>query len=311
MLPAAAPAITAPPTQYVQAGTEVSFKISADSVVPVALSAIDVPAGATFDAASGRFDWSPMPNQQGSYDVTFAATTAAASTTHTVHMEIGSGAPVIDAPQQLTCSPGAIGRIRGRWLGPVDSTASPAGHSMELDGTRVIVNGAYAPVLGASQTQATFLCPSGAAGDPIQVVLETPSGTTEPISGIMQVATPILLSTGDDSQGWISFSGTSALATVRDARTAGQPAQPGDLLSLRASGLGNNLPFLVKIGEVYAEILSNMPDPDNAGARLIQIKLPPSTAFGSSVPVQLELTLPDGHRITSNTVTIAAEPVQQ
>jgi len=132
-----------------------------------------------------------------------------------------------------------------------------------------------------------------------------------PSAALCRLLPPILLSTEDDSQGWISFSGTSALATVRDARTAGKPAQPGDLLSLRASGLGNDLPFLVKIGEVYAEILSNMADPETAGARLIQIKLPPSTAFSSSVPVPLELTLPDGHRITSNTVTIAAEPVQQ
>ncbi len=64
VLPAAAPAISAPPTQYVQAGTEVSFKISAESVVPAVLSAIDVPAGATFDTASSEFDWSPMPNSK-------------------------------------------------------------------------------------------------------------------------------------------------------------------------------------------------------------------------------------------------------
>jgi uncharacterized protein (TIGR03437 family) len=311
VLPAATPAISAPPAQYVQAGTEVSFKISADSVVPVTLSATGVPAGATFDAASGRFDWSPKPNQQGGYDVKFAAATAAASTTLTVHLEVGSGAPVIDTPQQLVCSSGAIARISGRWLGPVDPTAAPAGTFMELVGTRVKVNGAYTPVLYTSQTQVAFLCPSGAGGDTLQAVLETPSGATEPISGSIQVATPILLSTGDGSQGWISFSGTSDLATVRDVRTAGQPAQPGDLLSLRASGIDNNLPFLVKIGEVYAEIQSSMPDPDTAGVRVIQIKLPPATAFGNSVPVQLELTLPDGHQVTSNTVTIAAEPVQQ
>jgi uncharacterized protein (TIGR03437 family) len=311
VLPAAAPAISAPPTQYVQAGTEVSFKISADSVVPAVLSAIDVPAGATFDTASGRFNWSPMPRQHGSYDVKFAATTAAASTTLTVHLEVGSGAPMIDSTQQLMCSPGALGSLHGRWMGPVDPAAASAGHSVELDGTRVKVNGAFVPVLGVSQTQATFLCPSGAEGDPLQVVLETPFGATEPITGSMQVATPVLLSTADGSQGWISFSGTSALATVRDARTAGQPAQPGDLLSLRASGFDDNLPFLVKIGEVYAEILSSMPDPDTAGVRVIQVKLPPATAFGNSVPVQLEVTLPDGRRMTSNTVTIAAEPVQQ
>jgi uncharacterized protein (TIGR03437 family) len=252
-----------------------------------------------------------MSKQQGSYDVKFAAATAAASTALTVHMEVGSGAPVIDAQQQLVCSSGAIASISGSWLGPVDPTAAPARDTVELAGTRVKVNGAYVPVLYASQTQAAFLCPSGAQGDSLQAVLETPSGVAEPISGSMQIAAPVLLSTGDGSQGWISFTGTSDLATVRDARTAGQPAQPGDLLSLRASGLDNNLPFLVKIGEIYAEIQSNMPDPDTAGVRVIEIKVPPATAFGSSVPVQLEVTLPDGRQITSNTVTIAAEPVQQ
>jgi uncharacterized protein (TIGR03437 family) len=125
----------------------------------------------------------------------------------------------------------------------------------------------------------------------------------------LQAVNPVLLAAEDSSQGLIFHSDTTELATVRDVRSAGQPAQPGDSLAIRATGLGSGNPGLVKIGGVYAEVLSIARSTDAAGVWEIRVTVPSSLELGDAVPVQLEIPSAQG-QLVSNTVTIAVEPVR-
>jgi uncharacterized protein (TIGR03437 family) len=66
---------------------------------------------------------------------------------------------------------------------------------------------------------------------------------------------------------------------------------------------------LVKIGGVYAEVLSIARSTDAAGVWEIRVTVPSSLELGDAVPVQLEIPSAQG-QLVSNTVTIAVEPVR-
>jgi uncharacterized protein (TIGR03437 family) len=303
--PASGPAISVPQDQFIQFGTPVNFKVTARSGEPVAVAAKDLPTGASFDSKTGRFQWTPLKSQQGSYDVKFTA----ASETQTVHMEVGPGTPVIRDSSQLACSAGAIASLKGMWLSDGDASADASGASMELSGARLKVNGAYVPVLFASQSQVQFLCPNGTAGEALEIVLETSSGATQAIQTAMRAASPSVLSIDNSAQGLILLPERAKVAAVRDVRTGGEPAQPADSVSIRATGLGNNLPLVVKIGDAYAEVGSITPVDGAAGVWEIHANIPSGVTFGDAVPVRLEVES-NGQTVESNTVTIALEPVR-
>ena len=308
---ASGPVIRAPLNQLVKYGTPIDFKVSVNSIDPAPLAAAGLPAGASFDNATGRFDWTPGINQQGAYDVTFTTKGPAAAATRTVHIDVDAGIPSISNASKFGCSPSAVANLSGKWLGPDEPAADPSGNSTELGGTTVRVNGTLVPLLYAGKTQASFLCPAGAPGDALQIVLETPSGATTAFNTTTQAATPFLLSAGSGKQGLIFVADTTELATVRDVRGAGQPAQPGDSLSIRATGLGENLPVSVKIGDAYAQVLSIAPVENAAGVWNIRVAVPAAPNFGDAIPVQLEMASSDGRPITSNSVMMAIEPVRQ
>ena len=308
---ASSPVIHVPPQRLVQYGTLIGFKVSAGSSGPAVLSVDNLPASASFDPLTGMFAWTPSSNQQGAYDLTFTAKGPAGSSSKPVHLEVDAGLAVIDNASGFACSPGAIGTLTGKWLGPDEPVADASGSSTELASIRVRVNGAPVPVLYAGQTQISFVCPRGTAGDALQIAVDTAAGSTETLQTTMLAANPMLLSAGNGSQGQISLNGTTQLATVRDVRGAGLPAQPGDVLSIRATGLGDSLPVTVKIGGAPARVLSIVPAADAAGVWEIQAALPAAPDFGDKVPVQLEMATPDGSPLQSNIVTMAIEPVRQ
>jgi hypothetical protein len=86
----APPIITAPATQKVAEKAALTFMVTTADAdgLPLTLSAQSVPLGATFDAASKTFTWTPDYGQAGSFDVSFTATdgtlSASARTTITV-----------------------------------------------------------------------------------------------------------------------------------------------------------------------------------------------------------------------------------
>jgi uncharacterized protein (TIGR03437 family) len=302
-IPGSGPAISVPGDQFVPFGKAVNFKVTASAGEPAAVKAADLPAGASFDPATGRFEWTPLESQQGSYDVKFTS----ASENKTVHIEVGRGTPVVSESSQLACSPGAVANIKGMWLSDGEA-ADPSGASAELSGARVKVNGVYAPVVYASQTLVQFLCPNEAAGTALETVLETSSGAAPAIRTDMQAVSPVVLSADSSAQGLIVLPERAKIAAVRDVN-GGEPAQPADSLLIRATGLGNDLPVAVKIGAAYAEVGSITPVDGAAGVWHIRANVPAGVTFGDAVPVRLEVQS-NGQTVESNTVTMALEPVR-
>jgi len=68
--------------------------------------------------------------------------------------------------------------------------------------------------------------------------------------------------------------------------------------------------LLVRLGDVSVGVESVQAVSGYAGAYGIQVRVPAAMTFGT-VPVQLQMTMPDGHQIGSNSVTAAFEAVRQ
>jgi uncharacterized protein (TIGR03437 family) len=319
---AVGPVLTVPDKQNAKLGAPVSFTVSAvdPGGLPVQLAVGGVPAGASFDPASGRFDWVPSASQTGRHQITFTAVNSLAQTsTAQTTIEVDSGAPVLSPSKQFACSPNSVASLTGKWLAaPGPAVSDPTGNAMELGGTKVKVNGQQVPVIISSATRVSFLCPALDPGTPLSVAVETGSGATEPVTTTMLEASPTILSLEgrDRAQGVISFPGTTDLVMMRNFRVAAHPAQPGDQILIWASGLGSAAEassgtVLVKLGDIAAEVEAVNAVPGLAGVYTIQVRVPVGAAFGDAVPVQVQIATPSGGQFNSNTVTAVIEPVRQ
>jgi uncharacterized protein (TIGR03437 family) len=302
VLAGADPAISAPGDQLVKYGTPVAFKVTADSAT---VGVQELPAGASFDPSTGQFAWTPGENQQGISEVTFVA----GSAKKTLRITVDGGIPAAGS-RAVVCSPGGIASIDGRWLGPNDPAADASGASQELGGTSVRVEGVAVPVLYADQGRVSFLCPAGQPGDSLDIAVQTPSGTVV-ASGTMQYASPALLSLEGSDQGLIYDSATAELAAVQDVRSSGQPAEAGDRVIIRATGLGNGLRPEVKIGGIGAQVESVKASTEAAGVWDVEVVVPAGSGAGDRVPVQMEMVTPDGRQLQSNTVSVAIDSTRR
>ena len=317
----AAPIMVAPKRQLAKFGDAVRFAVTArDSNGPVPVAVSDLPPGASWDAFTGEFLWTVDKSQTGTHAFVFTATNSSGgSAKQRVHVEVGSGEPVVNAMVNAAtgstdgaCSPGSVASLQGKWLFNGTQAADPSGNSVDLAATRVEVNGVRAPVLFAEPTRVDFLCPQGAAGTALEAILETAAGRSGVVRTVMQDMVPGIFSLGGSGQGLVSLQGKSGVATVRDFRSAGQPAQPGDYVFIRATGLGsaNELSAkpLVKVGGLPVQADSVDSVPGFAGVFDIKVKLPAGVRTGNDVPLGLEI--PGRDSGVSNTVTIAIEPVR-
>jgi uncharacterized protein (TIGR03437 family) len=316
VLASPAPVLSLPTTLLVESGEPISFRVSAQDPagLPVRISASNLPAGASFEPASSRFNWTPAPNQSGIFAPVFSAVNSTGFTASAQsEIAVGSGKPVLAPASKLACSPGSIATLSGNWLSLADQDLSdPTGASSQLGGTTVRVNGEPAPLLYASPSQVDFQCPSAAAGTGLALTVETDAGATAPLQTTMLEANPVLLpaQASSPSQGHITISSSGALATTRDSRATGQPAQIDDLISIRATGLGtapSPASISVQVGGVDAQVQSVVPAPDAAGVFLINVRIPAAAPLGDAVPLQLDLISATGRHLTSNTVTLAIE----
>jgi uncharacterized protein (TIGR03437 family) len=187
---------------------------------------------------------------------------------------------------------------------------------MELDGTKVKVNGQYVPVLVSSDTRVNFLCPALDRGTPLSVTVETRSGITDPLTTIMLEASPTILSLEGQSQstGVITFADTTDLAMMRNFKVPAHPAQPGDQILIWATGLGSaaeaSAGTVVKFGDIAAEVEGVNAVSGQAGLYTIQVRVPVVVAFSEAVPMQIRMATPDGRQFNSNTVTATIEAVR-
>jgi uncharacterized protein (TIGR03437 family) len=297
--PAEAPVLTLPGDQAVVAGNLLTFTVSAADPggQPVILSAGTLPAGAAFDPNSGAFSWTPAAAQQGVYTVAFTATdSTSASSSGSVTVYVDSGVPVVSrvvnaaSQMQPACSPGAVASVLGRWLGSATQPASDlTGASTALGGAQVMVNGAPVQVLTVSSKRIDFLCPFYYTGTVLNVSVQTGAGSSVPAQTTMQAVTLGLFSTtaSGQGQGVVFLAGTSLLATSRTYLNLGQPAQPGDAITIRVTGMGaasSALP-MVKFGDLFARADSVTPVVGMAGVEDIAVMVPPGVADGQAVPV--------------------------
>lgn len=305
-LDAGGPRLGAPVRLYARPAQAVAFRVTPTESGAI-LSASKLPAGADFDAASGDFQWIPGVFQQGTHPITFAATGPGSdSVTARTVIEVESGAPVItrvvnaaSRSEDMVCSPGAIGRIEGRWL---------AEQSTQLAGTTVIINGAAAPVLSASPSRVDFLCPNVAPGVDLEIALRTSVADAPPVHTVSRIVAPGLFSLDESGrgQGAIVHAGTDVVAMIPDYGYASQVALAGDALTIYATGIPAATGVKVTMGEFELGPQSIAPLPGRPGVYRIEIVVPQGLSE-ADVPVSLRIPMPDGSSISSNTVTV---PIQ-
>jgi uncharacterized protein (TIGR03437 family) len=315
------PVLQVPERQLARSESLLSFTVRAADPgdLPVHLEASAIPAGASLAPLTGVFEWSPRASQAGTYKVRFTATNVVGqSSTADVELEVDAGIPVLNEPAS-SCSPGAIDSLNGKWLAaPGSHFSDPSGSSLDLAGTRVMVNGQAAPVVYSSEDRVSFLCPSGlTAGTPLSVQVASSFGASQPMTIRMEDAVPTILSLVDSrlNQGLISFYLMNDLVMERNFRVPSHPAQPGDQIVIRATGLGpaaDSLSgrVLVKLSDVYVAVESVQAVAGLPGIYEIRVCVPAAMTFGA-VPIQLQMTNPDGHQLTSNSVTAVFEAVRQ
>jgi uncharacterized protein (TIGR03437 family) len=175
-----------------------------------------------------------------------------------------------------------------------------------------MVNGQPVPVLFASPTELKFLCPVLNAGTQLAVVVDTPDSSTQAVIGTMQEVSPRVLALDGAEQALIFFAGTSNLVTPRTHMLWGNPAQPGDRVSVWATGLGATgqiLPgkVVVKFGDLSAEADSVHPVSGYAGTQVVEVQVPAAAAAGNAVPVCFEVFTPTGQQVNSNCANTALE----
>jgi uncharacterized protein (TIGR03437 family) len=332
---AGAPVLSLPGGVDAVVKEKATFTVSAidPGGLPPLLAADKLPAGASFDPRTGEFTWTPAESQQGEYDITFTATNSAGvSSSGHVTMVVDSGKPTITSvgntasPAKPACSPGSLASLQGRWLAAAASpVVDPSGLTTSLGGTTVRVNGQDAPVVYAWQRRIDFLCPALDPGTILNISAETGGATAGPISTTMQAVGPGVFSVDGSGtgQGLIYLAGTSMLATSRDYQGLGQPAEPGDTITIRATGIGSpeGAPPTVMIGAFQAYVDSVRAMPGVAGVWEITVEVPLGIQAGDAVPVVLipEPSHSPGrgapahyrnrdNRTRSNQITLAIEP---
>jgi uncharacterized protein (TIGR03437 family) len=345
--PATAPVITLPEREFTAFGKPVAFTFSAvdPGGLHLTLAADNLPAGAEFNSVTGAFTWTPQAPSGLIYqlgqaspiekrEVTFTATDPnGVSSSGSVLIEADDGLPAITdlrnagsqisqaiapkvksrtQPIPMSCSPGSVASLIGRWLASGTQPASdPTGGSTQLAGTQVSINGNLVPVLYASPNRVDFVCPAAVPGGELEISAQI-NGTAANVIRANQQATLGLFS-GDSSgqgQGEVTLSGTSLLATPRSYLNDGQPAEPGDTISILATGDGlsaNPPQVTVSIGGTSTTAAQIEAVPGMAGVFQIDVVVPSSVVPGNAIAVAVQLTDSNGNAVSSNTVTIAVE----
>ena len=164
------------------------------------------------------------------------------------------------------------------------------------------------PLLAASPGRIDFLCPTAEAGTRLRVSVENDAGRASVLQTVMQPPTPAIFSRdrSGSGQGLVTFSVTSLLAASRTHEAIGQPAQAGDVLTIRGTGLdpAAALP-LVQIGDIVVSARSVTAIPGQAGVYGVEILVPPGLPESDAVPLTILSSSPG--RARSNTVTLAIE----
>jgi uncharacterized protein (TIGR03437 family) len=226
------------------------------------------------------------------------------------------------------CSPGGLVAITGSALTD-QSPQTPSSFPLptQLAGLQVAVNGIPAPILFASDSQVKFQCPLLAPGTPLEIALVGTTGSAvSTAASTMLPAAPELFTYNATNQGVVLTGAAKKIAMLADPSVPSRPAQPGEILTIYASGLGDfagilpagaqvpsGAPILltnhvrVIVGGVDLDPISATLAPNTVGLSQVEIQLPAGVPTGPAVPLYLQVVLPDGTVLESNEVTVAID----
>jgi uncharacterized protein (TIGR03437 family) len=303
---------------YARYGTQIQFRVfRADPSATLTVS--DLPPGAVFDAASGVFQWVPDVASQGTHQVVFTETgSAGESISAKSTLEVDSGTPVVtrvvnaaSLSASAACSPGSIASLEGKWLVEGRVASDATGHSTELSGTVVRVNGIEVPIISVSASRVDFLCPAAAPGSTLEIALQTAAGVAQPIRTTSGEAAPGIFSLDGSGkgQGVVTHSGTETMAMIPNHQFMSRAALPDDPVTVYATGIGAGQEVAVVAGGVEISPQSMVAMPDFAGMYQVSVHLPSGPADGD-MPIYLKLKMLDGSVVTSNAVSVATETRQ-
>jgi uncharacterized protein (TIGR03437 family) len=339
----AGPSINVENPQVTSVGKALAFNVTAKDPndLPVTLSASDVPAGANFNAQSGKFSWTPGEAHVGTHLVTFKARNSVDAmsekvvTIDVIHgtMKIYGFTNAASSRGDSPCSPGSLATLWG--VGFTDGSSQRAQSfplPTKLNQVQVELNGVKARLLFVGARQVNLQCPFLRAGESLSIQLErTDTGETADWSApgvAMQEASPAIFSLDGSGtgQGLVIVGSSSKVAMFPTADLDGQAAEPGDQLVIFANGLGlvdNEIAagepatasplsqvvatVRVKVGDVFLPVSFAGLAPDLAGVYQVNAILSDAVPTGPEIPVSLEVTLPDGTVLESNIVTIAIQ----
>ena len=306
------PRLLAPGKVAVLPATAGRFRVSATGTATI--TAAGLPPGSAFDANTGAFEWTPTAADVGEHDISFIATdTQGIRTGRTVVVYVGTGAPVVTQLRNIAggrvCSPGAMAAISGWFLSRADTPfADRSGRSGSLGETRVLVNGAYVPILSTSSHQVEFLCPALPARTPLDIAVETPSGQSNLLQTTMAETAPAIVTVDGSPQGQaLAIRANSAeLAALPNFRLPARPAFSGEPVYLWATGIecATSPRLWLNLGGQPVAIDSARPVDQMAGLCEIAFRIP-ANVIGDSVPIVIETRRSDATISSSNRTSVA------
>ena len=104
----------------------------------------------------------------------------------------------------------------------------------------------------------------------------------------------------------VLHAGGSSLVMVRNYRYAAQPAQPGDVIALYATGMDGASKASVRIGNTEVEPISLDKVPGLPGLWLLSVTVPQGEA-GNAVGLSIVGRMSNGASVPSNQIRIAIE----
>lgn len=206
---------------------------------------------------------------------------------------ISSQGVVHGATFQPGIAPGAFGTIFGGSLaaGAFGSVSAPFPTS--LADVSVTIGGIPARMVFVSDTQLNFLAPNDLAPGPQPVVVQTPLGSTDPVTVAVEDRRPGIFFDAASGYGAILIAGTTSVTQVR-------PAPPGEAIEIYCTGLGlvvDRSMVTARIGGVEVEVLFAGPT-FIPGLQQVNVRIPDGIPAGAQ---DLVLTVAG---VESNTVKV-------
>jgi uncharacterized protein (TIGR03437 family) len=213
------------------------------------------------------------------------------------------------------------------FTGQAQQTAKEVPLPVQLAGVQVKINDQLAPLIGVSDNVIQFQCPASQPGTELRVSVEPESAQPpDPLSFVMQEATPSVFELDAAHQGDVLIAGTDLVASADSIDAPGRPAKRGESISIYADGLGPVSEILPSgapapldrliLGQAAIKVVIGdsglVLSPSFVGLTpgmvsrfVVNVRLTDDVPTGPSVPLYLNVTLSDGTVVSSNMVKIA------